>query len=46
MEIGKMTISEAEPYLESIAIFYGLENKMQEQMGDFHDFIIFQLKHK
>jgi hypothetical protein len=25
MEIGKMTISEAEPYLESIAIFYGLE---------------------
>ncbi len=25
MEIGKMTISEAEPYWESIAIFYGLE---------------------
>lgn len=25
MEIGKMTISQAEPYLESIAIFYGLE---------------------
>ena len=24
MEIGKMTISEAEPYLESIAILYGL----------------------
>ena len=25
MEIGKMTISEATPYLESIAILYGLE---------------------
>ena len=24
MEIGKMTISEAEPYLESIAMLYGL----------------------
>ena len=24
MEIGKMTISEAEPYLESIALLYGL----------------------
>ena len=25
MEIGKMTISEAEPYLESIALLYGLK---------------------
>jgi hypothetical protein len=25
MEIGKMTISEAEPYLESIALIYGLK---------------------
>jgi uncharacterized membrane protein YcjF (UPF0283 family) len=24
MEIGKMTISQAEPYLESIALIYGL----------------------
>ena len=24
MEIGKMTISEAEPYLDSIAMLYGL----------------------
>jgi uncharacterized membrane protein YcjF (UPF0283 family) len=24
MEIGKMTISEAEPYLKSIALLYGL----------------------
>jgi hypothetical protein len=25
MEIGKMTISEAKPYLEAVAIMYGLE---------------------
>ena len=24
MEIGKMTITEAEPYLESVAMLYGL----------------------
>lgn len=24
MEIGKMTITEAEPYLESVALMYGL----------------------
>ena len=30
MEIGKMTISEAEPYLESVALLYGLKlNKVK-----------------